>query len=128
MPCLRPAALIIAGLAGAAIAEAWAQPPAQPAARPPAAAEAPHPSIGPPVTRKPTPGTAASIPPKTRTAPAAAASPLRPPVRARTSLSPPALAAPSRPGKNPPTALGGPAKYDAKKGAMLGRDAVPHRR
>jgi hypothetical protein len=32
-----------------------------------------------------------------------------------------------RPGKNAPTTLGGPAKYDAKKGAMLGGSVMPHR-
>ncbi len=40
----------------------------------------------------------------------------------------PALAVPARPGKNPQTALGGPAKYDAKKAAVLGGAAPPRRR
>jgi hypothetical protein len=39
---------------------------------------------------------------------------------------PKAPLAASRPGKAP-GALGGPAKYDAKKGAMLGGTVMPHR-
>jgi hypothetical protein len=31
------------------------------------------------------------------------------------------------PGKTAPAALGGAAKYDAKKGAMLGGTVMPHR-
>jgi hypothetical protein len=35
--------------------------------------------------------------------------------------------APPHPGKTTPAALGGAAKYDAKKGAMLGGTVMPHR-
>jgi len=63
-----------------------------------------------------------STPPPHPAAPRAAS--LAPPPKA--PPPPPPLAARPRPGKNVSTPLGGPAKYDAKKGAMLGGAALPH--
>jgi hypothetical protein len=39
----------------------------------------------------------------------------------------PKSASTPRPAKNAPATLGGPAKYDAKKGAMLGGTMMPHK-
>ena len=44
----------------------------------------------------------------------------RPSYAPKAPVLPAPLAAPPRSGKNAPATLGGPAKYDAKKGAMLG--------
>ena len=52
---------------------------------------------------------------------------IRPSFAPKVSASPAPLAARPRPGNNAPTTLGGPAKYDAKKGALLGGTVMPHR-
>ena len=63
-------------------------------------------------------------PPAPAPAPAPRAASLAPHPKAPAPPAP--LAARPRPGKNVSTPLGGPAKYDAKKGAMLGGAALPH--
>jgi hypothetical protein len=72
-----------------------------------------------PVARKSgTPGArAAAAPP--------AATPARPGALHSASVSRPAAAAPHP--KTAPAALGGAARYDAKKGAMLGGTVMPHK-
>jgi hypothetical protein len=49
------------------------------------------------------------------------------PLSAHRPTAQPVQTAARRPGKSAPAALGGPAKYDAKKGAMLGGTVMPHR-
>ncbi len=132
-PC--SSSLLIAALGAVALGTPWAQTKSAPLAR-----SAPSRTLA----SSPTPNPAAHA---TNTLPAPRSPTDSPPVVAahallsagigpphsvaqsqKPSLAPPALAVPSRPGKNPQTALGGPAKYDAKKGALLGGAALPHRR
>jgi hypothetical protein len=134
--------LIIAGLTGGALAPtavdaaAATRADTTPAAHPPAAhtpaprtpAAASHATARPggtaPVARIAVPR-AASLAPRPIGVPAGAH--VQPSHAPKASAPPAPLAARPRPGKNAPTTLGGPAKYDAKKGAMLGGNVMPHR-
>jgi len=110
--------LVTAGLASGALGS--------PAPHAPAPRTTPRhaPAAHTPAAQMPAP-TASLIAPRLPGAPSAGAH-VKPNFGPRVSTPPAPLAARPRPGKNVPTTLGGPAKYDAKKGATLGGAVLPH--
>jgi hypothetical protein len=114
--------LIIAGPTGGALAATAVDAAAATRADTTPAAHAP--AAHAPAAHAPAPR-AVSLAPRPLGVPAGAH--IQPTFAPKASASPAPLAARLRPGKNAPTTLGGPAKYDAKKGAMLGGSVMPHR-